>query len=86
MNCSAIGHSTISYQWEKYNSNENNWQTIPKNQQIDIDNISTYRINILTENDNGKYRCVALNIDGSGYSESAIITVYGTYICFQNIP
>jgi len=81
MNCSAVGHSTIHYHWEKYNTDENNWQALSGNQQTDINNMSTYRIYLLTENDDGLYRCVATNIDGSCYSDIVTIRVYGRYLC-----
>ena len=80
MNCSAIGHSTIMYHWEKYNANSSEWSALPRNQQIDTSDISTYRLQMLTKEDDGVYRCVATNIDGSGYSKSATITVYGMHV------
>jgi len=80
MTCSAIGHSVIMYHWEKYNTNSSEWSALPRNQQIDTSDISTYRLQMLTKEDDGVYRCVATNIDGSGYSKTATITVYGTYV------
>lgn len=77
MNCSAVGHSTIMYHWEKYNANYSEWSSLPTNQQTDINKTSTYRLRMLTKSDDGMYRCVATNIDGSGYSQRVTITVYG---------
>ena len=77
MNCSAIGHSTIMYHWEKYNTNRSEWTALATDQQINTNGISTYRINMLTKRDDGIYRCAATNIDGSGYSKNVTITVYG---------
>ena len=80
MKCSAVSHGTIDYHWEKYDSTFSNWIKLSENQQTDINNVSTYRIDMPTEDDDGIYRCVATNIDGSGYSDSVTITVYGTYV------
>ena len=79
MNCSAIGHSTIMYHWEKYNTISSEWVKLPTDQQMYTDGISTYRLAMLTKNDDGLYQCVATNIDGSAYSNNVTITVYGAY-------
>ena len=79
MNCSAIGHSTIMYHWQQYNTISSEWTTLPRNQQTYTNGISTYTLALLTKNDDGLYRCVATNIDGSGYSNNVTITVYGMY-------
>ena len=78
MNCSAIGHSTIMYHWEKYDANSSEWNSLSTNQQTVTNGISTYRLTMLKKSDDGVYRCVATNIDGSGYSNRVTITVYGT--------
>ena len=83
MNCSAIGHSIIIYHWEKYNTINNEWTKLPTDQQNYTNGISTYRLAMLTKNDDGLYQCVATNIDGSGYSNNVTITVYG--VCIMNI-
>ena len=89
MSCSAIGHSTITYRWEKYNTNSSRWSSLPTNQQTITNGISTYRLEKLNKSDDGSYRCVATNIDGSGYSDRITITVYGmqmhslTKLCFR---
>ena len=80
MSCSAVGHSKISYHWERYNFNNSEWSSLIKNQQTDINDMSTYRLTNITINDEGMYRCAATNIDGSGYSDNATITVYGKYV------
>ena len=80
MNCSAIGHSTIMYHWEKYDANSSDWNPLPTNQQTVTNGVSTYRLTMLKKSDDGIYRCIATNIDGSGYSNRVTITVYGTYI------
>ena len=77
MNCSAVGHSTLMYHWEKYNANSSEWSSLPTNQQSYSSGISTYRLKTLKKSDDGIYRCAATNIDGSGYSKTTTITVYG---------
>ena len=80
MNCSGIGHSGISYHWERHNFYNSEWSSLTKDQQTFINNVSIYTLTSITENDEGMYRCAATNIDGSGYSNNATITVYGTYV------
>ena len=79
MNCSAIGHSRISYHWERYNFNNSEWSSLIKDQQSDINDVTLYTLTNITKTDEGMYRCVATNIDGSGYSNNATIIVYGKY-------
>ena len=81
MSCSAIGHSKISYHWERYNFNNSHWSSLTKNGQTYADGVSSYILTNIVTNDEGIYRCAATNIDGSGYSDNATITVYGTYVC-----
>lgn len=81
MSCSATGHSRISYHWERYNFNNSHWSSLTKNGQTYADGVSTYTLTNITTNDEGMYRCAATNIDGSGYSYNATITVYGMYVC-----
>ena len=80
MSCSAVGHSGISYHWERHNFNNSEWSSLIKDRQTDINNISIYILTSIAKSDEGMYRCVATNIDGSGYSNNATITVYGTYV------
>jgi len=77
MNCSAVGHSKIDYHWERYNFNNSEWSSLAKDQEARINNVSIYRLTNLTKSDEGMYRCVATNIDGSGYSNNVTVTVYG---------
>lgn len=78
ISCSAVGHSKITYHWEKHNFNDSQWSSLTKSQQNDISDVSTYRLTDLTKMDEGMYRCAATNIDGIGYSNNITITVYGT--------
>ena len=77
MSCSAVGHGTIKYQWERYLTSSNEWIVLPTNQQSDIFNISIYTIENLRKENDGIYRCGASNIDGISYSVNATINVYG---------
>ena len=77
ISCSAVGHGRITYHWERYNFNSSEWSSLSVDQQNYINNVSTYRLRKLMKNDDGMYRCAATNIDGNGYSNNAIITVYG---------
>ena len=80
MNCSAVGHSRISYHWERYNFNNSEWSSLTKDQQTDINDVSVYTLTNITKNDEGMYRCAATNVDGIGYSNNVTITVYGKYV------
>ena len=77
MSCSAVGHGTIKYQWERYLINTNEWTILPTDQQSDIANISIYTIEDLNKGNDGVYHCGASNIDGISYSMNTTITVYG---------
>ena len=77
MSCSAVGHGTIKYRWERYLVDANEWTTLPTGQQSDTVNISIYTLENLNKESDGVYRCGASNIDGNSYSENATIDVYG---------
>ena len=77
MSCSAVGHSKVTYHWERYNFNNSEWSSLTKDGQTDIDDLSMYRLTNIARNDEGMYRCAAKNIDGSSYSNNATIIMYG---------
>ena len=77
MSCSAVGHGTIKYQWERYLTSTNEWTILPTDQQNDIVNISMYTIENLNKDNDGVYRCGASNVDGISYSINTTIAVYG---------
>ena len=72
--CSAIGIGPIHYRWERYHSSNNSW-TRPSHRAVSITrphlNFST-----VTEEDEGVYRCVVTNDDGSVISDNATVHVY----------
>jgi len=77
LSCSAVGHGTIKYQWERYLTSSSEWTILPTDQQSDIVNISIYTIESLSKDNDGVYRCGASNIDGISYSINTTINVYG---------
>ena len=77
MSCSAVGHGTIKYHWERYLTNSNEWVALPTDLQTDTANMSIYTIKTLNKDNDGVYRCAASNIDGFSYSPNTTITVYG---------
>jgi len=84
MSCSAIGMGPIHYRWEKYESTSNEWIT-PSKRTVNITS-SKLIFSVITEEDEGVYRCIVSNDDGSIISDSATLTVYGEYteMCLEN--
>jgi len=85
MNCLASGEGTMQYKWEKYQSSSNSW----KRPSLRVVNIISPKLifRVIMEEDEGIYRCVATNHDGSVVSNNATITVYGecTYTLYVPI-
>jgi len=75
MSCSANGMGPIHYRWEKYESASNEWIR-PSHRVVNIAS-SKLVFNAITEEDEGVYRCVVSNDDGSVVSDDATLTVYG---------
>ena len=73
--CLANAIGIIHYQWEKYFLTNESWMT-PSNKAINFTSPKLIFIAI-TEQDEGIYRCIASNNDGSKISNNATITVYG---------
>ena len=76
MSCSAVGIGPIYYQWEKYNSSNGGIWISPSNRSINITS-SELKFSIITEEDEGVYRCIVTNDDGAVISDNATIGVYG---------
>ena len=68
----GIGH--ISYQWE-YQSFSNSWIR-PSSRVVSVTS-SKLIFSVITEEDEGTYRCIVTNDDGSVVSNSVDVTVYG---------
>ena len=73
--CSAIGMGPIYYRWEKYHLSNDSWIR-PSHRAVSITS-PTLRFSIIIEEDEGVYRCVVTNDDGSVISDNATIHVYG---------
>ena len=73
----ATGHgmSPIQYKWEKYQSSSNSWIR-PSHRVVNITSPKLI-FSVVTEEDEGVYRCVTSDHHGSVVSNSAAITVYG---------
>ena len=75
LHCSAIGMNPIYYRWEKYHLSNNSWIR-PSHRAVSITS-PNLKFNVITEEDEGVYRCVVTNDDGSVISDNATIRVYG---------
>ena len=75
LSCLAIGIGSINYQWEKYHLFNNSWIS-PSNGAVSITS-SDLKFNVITEEDEGVYRCVVTSNDGSVFSDNATVRVYG---------
>ena len=75
MFCSAVGMGPIYFQWEKYNSSNGIWIS-PSNRSVNITS-PELKLSVITEEDEGIYRCIITNDDGTVISDNATISVYG---------
>ena len=71
----ATGIGPVYYQWQKYDTFSNSW-VAPSSRAENIAS-SNLTFNLITEEDEGLYHCIASNDDGSVVSDVAKITVYG---------
>ena len=77
MSCSAVGMGPIYYQWQKYNSSNNSWISLSR-RAVNITS-SDLKFSVVREEDEGFYRCIVTNDDGSVISDNATVHVYGEY-------
>ena len=77
MFCSATGMAPIYYKWEKYESSNDSWIR-PSYRAASITSPKLI-FSVITEEDEGVYRCIATNDDGSVVSNNATISVFGEY-------
>ena len=82
MSCSAVGMGPIYYQWQKYNSSKNSWISL-SHRAVDIPS-SDLKFSVVREEDEGVYRCIVTNDDGSVISDNATVHVYGEYSVLRN--
>ena len=78
LHCSAIGMGPINYHWEKYDSSSNTWIS-PSHRATSV-TTQNLKFSVITEEDEGVYRCVVTNDDGSVISDNATVSIYGK--CF----
>ena len=74
VSCSAFGVGPIHYQWEKFHSYDNSWIN-PSQRVVNISSPNLI-FSIITEYDEGIYRCIITNDDGSVISNNATVNVY----------
>ena len=79
----ATGIGPIYYQWQKYDLFSNSWIS-PSSR---AENITSPNLTftIITEEDEGLYRCIASNDDGDVFSDYANVTVYGKDIAICTV-
>ena len=63
------------YQWEKYYPENDSWVNF--SHRVENHTSPELIFNVITEEDEGIYRCTASNTDGTVSSNNATITVYG---------
>ena len=75
LSCVASGIGPFYYQWKKYDSYNDSWIK-PSNRANNVTS-SELIFSEVIEEDEGIYRCVVTNDEGSVLSNNATITVYG---------
>ena len=75
VSCLAIGIGPIHYQWEKYHFYNNSWIS-PSHRAVSTTS-SSLSFSVIAKEDEGVYRCVVTNNDGSVFSDNATVRVYG---------
>ena len=75
VSCLATAIVSFHYQWEKYHLFNNSWIS-PSHRAVSITS-PTLKFNIITEEDEGIYRCIVTSNDGSVISNNATVHVYG---------
>ena len=77
LNCSAHdnGEGGVKYKWEKYHPSDDRWiRPAKRHRRIKLPILI---FNVINEEDEGVYHCVATNDDGITVSDNATVTVYG---------
>ena len=78
LRCAATGIGPINYHWEKYDSSSNTWMN-PSHRATSI-TTQNLKFKVITEEDEGVYRCIVTNDDGSVTSDNGTVSIYGK--CF----
>ena len=79
MSCNAVGETPLYFQWEKYYLLDNSWIR-PSERAVNF--TSHLKFKLITEDDEGIYRCIVTSDDGSVVSDNATIYVYGEYTLY----
>ena len=77
LSCKAVGIEPFYYQWDRYHLLSDSWIK-PSHRAVDITS-PNLKFSIITEEDEGAYRCIVTNDDGNVISDSATVFVYGEY-------
>ena len=75
MSCNAVGETPLYFQWEKYHLLDNSWIR-PSHRAVNFTS-PHLKFKLVTEDDEGIYRCIITSDDGSVVSDNATIYVYG---------
>ena len=81
--CWATGMGPIYYRWEKYHLSNNSW--ISPSHRVVNNTSPNLNFSVITEEDEGVYRCVVTNDDGSVISDNVTVHVYGEYSVYLAI-
>ena len=68
----------IYYKWQKFDLLSKNW-IVPSSTARNISS-PNLTFSVITEEDEGIYRCIVSNDDGYVVSDNATVTVYGTLV------
>ena len=75
---SATGEGYFNYLWEKYNQFRNSW--VPPSSRAEQIQSVNLTFGLITEKDEGIYRCTVRNYDGYTVSDNVTISVYGMLV------
>ena len=78
MSCNAVGETSLYFQWERYHLLDNSWIG-PSHRAVNITS-PHLRFKLITEEDEGIYRCIVTSDDGSVVPDNATIYVYGEWL------
>ena len=77
MSCKAVGETPIYFRWERYHLLGNSWIR-PSHRAVNVTS-PHLKFKLITEEDEGVYRCIVTSDDGSVISDNATVYVYGEY-------
>ena len=79
----ATGMEPLYYQWQKYDQFSNGW--IPPSSRAESIESLNLTFSVITEEDQGIYRCIVSNEDGCVVSNNVTVTVYGMLVIITDI-